>query len=164
MSSLNILTIAGALNDVPLPVALCVTGLGMLILAISIVRLYKFSISRTWLSTIGRITSSEMETRRVARGRSVTYHAAIVYDYSVEGTKYAGKRISFGDYGSGNPNHARQILNRYPVGKQISVYYNPSKPEDSVLERRLSWTIYLTLIVGAAVSALGLVLTVRHFL
>jgi len=163
MFSSGILTIAGTLNDVPLPVALLVTGLGTLFLAISIVRLYKFSTSKTWLSTTGEIISSEMETKRGGRGRSVTYHAALVYDYSVEGTKYSGSRICFGDYGSSNPNHARQILNRYPAGKQVNVYYNPSKPEDSVLERRLSWTVYLALIVGSAVSALGILLTIRCF-
>jgi len=160
----SIVITAGTLRDVPLAVALAVLALGALVLVISIVRLYKFRASKTWLWTTGEITSCEMETKsRAGRGRSIAYHAAIVYDYLVRGTRYSGKRICFGDYGSSNPNHARQILNRYPAGQQVSVYYNSSKPEDSVLERSLSWTVYLTLMVGAAVFALGVLLTLKHF-
>jgi hypothetical protein len=163
MVSPGIRTIMGALNEVPLPIALAVLALGTLVLAISLIRVYKFRASKTWISTTGKIISSEMETRRGGRRRSITYHAAIVYDYSVEGTKYSGNRICFGDYGSSDANHARQILNRYPAGMQVSVYYNPSKPKDAVLERRLSWTVYLALIVGFAVSALGILLAIRYF-
>lgn len=64
---------------------------------------------------------------------------------------------------SSNPNHARQILNRYPLGKQVDVYYNPSKPQDSVLERRLGCAVYVGLLVGPAVLVLGLLLTIKCF-
>ena len=164
MFALSSVMVVGALHNVPLPVALLVLGLGTLIVVISVVSLYKFRASKTWLWASGEITSAEME-KRVSRGRSrtVTYHAAIVYDYSVDDTKYSGSKVAFGEYGTSNPNHARQILNRYPIGKQVQVYYNPSKPEDSVLERRLSPAVYIGLLAGAAVFALGLLLTVRCF-
>jgi hypothetical protein len=157
-------TVLGGLQAVPLPVALLVLGLGVFVVLISVVGLTKFRASKTWLWTTGEITSAEME-KHVGHGRSrsVSYHAAIVYDYSVQGTKYSGHRVAFGEYGTGNPNHARQILNCYPLGKQVDVYYNPSKPEDSVLERRLGCAVYIGLLVGAAVFVLGLLLTIKCF-
>lgn len=164
MFLLGSVTVSGGLQAVPLPVALLVLGLGAFVVLISVVGLYKFRASKTWLWTTGEITSAEME-KHVSQGRSrsVTYHAAIVYDYSVQGTKYSGHRVAFGEYGTSNPNHARQILNYYPVGKQVNVHYNPSKPEDSVLERRLGSAVYIGLLVGAAVFVLGLLLTIRCF-
>lgn len=164
MFFLDSVTVLGGLQNVPLPVALLVLGLGTFVVLISVVGLTKFRASKTWLWTTGQITSAEME-KRLSRGRSrsVTYHAAIVYDYSVQGTKYSGHRVAFGEYGSSNPNHAREILNRYPLGRQVDVYYNPSKPQDSVLERRLGRAVYIGLLVGAAVFALGLLLTIKYF-
>lgn len=165
MLSSTVSVVIGALGNVPLPIALIIVGFGILVLFISIGNLYKVKASKTWLSTTGNIISSEMETKinRARRRRTVTYNAAVAYDYLAEGIKYSGNKVRFGGYGSSNANRERQILNRYPVGKQVTVYYNPSKPEDSVLERRLASTVYIALVAGCVLLALGLLLTVKYF-
>ena len=65
---------------------------------------------------------------------SSTYHAEILYSFTVDGEPRSGNRIAFGDYGSSNPSHAQEIVNRYPVGKAVRVSYLPGQPDVCLLE------------------------------
>jgi Protein of unknown function (DUF3592) len=59
--------------------------------------------------------------------------ANIVYEYSVSGEKLSNNRVSI-DEDRGNFGIAETIA-RYPVGKDVTVYYNSRHPRDAVLER-----------------------------
>jgi len=89
-----------------------------------------------WPSTQGTIVESSVERHRSSgsNGSSTTYHAEILYEFVVDGTTYNGDRVAYGDYGSSSPSHARHIVNRYPEGKSIAVYYMPGNPEECLLE------------------------------
>lgn len=39
---------------------------------------------------------------------------------------------------SSDPTAARILLKRYPVGKRVTVYYNPARPQQAVLEPGVS--------------------------
>ena len=77
-----------------------------------------------------------------------SYYSDIVYDYQVAGASYSGTRVTFGGlwliYNNGsNKSQVRAVLDRYPVGKQVSVYYDPNAPETAVLEPKITdrtWT------------------------
>ncbi len=89
-----------------------------------------------WPNTQGEIVESSVDRRRSSgsNGSSTTYHAEILYEFSVDGTTFNGSRVAYGDYGSSNPSHARRIVNNYPEGKRVTVYYMPGNPEESLLE------------------------------
>ena len=90
-----------------------------------------------WPTVQGKVVASSVERQRSSSsngGSSTTYHAEILYEFSVEGTTFNGDRVAFGDYGSSNPSHARRIVNRYPTGKSVSVHYMPGNPEECLLE------------------------------
>ena len=55
--------------------------------------------------------------------------------YTVAGRTYRGTRVSIGE-DMGNFEVAETIA-RYPVGKAVTVYYNPNKREQAMLERDL---------------------------
>ncbi|KKL50012.1 hypothetical protein LCGC14_2309750 [marine sediment metagenome] len=100
--------------------------------------------SADWPTAEGKVVASSVERHRNtgSRGSSTTYHAEILYEFSVEGTTFNGDRVAYGDYGSGNSSHARRIVNRYPKGKSVTVYYMPDNPEECLLESGLkaqSW-------------------------
>src|SRR6185295_13430861 len=57
----------------------------------------------------------------------------IEYEYSVAGRTYHGDRVSIGE-DLGNFNVADTIA-KYPRGKAVTVYYNPNRREQAVLER-----------------------------
>ena len=59
--------------------------------------------------------------------------AHIVYEYTVSGQKLRNDRVSIGE-DLGNFEVAETIA-RYPVGTVVTVYYNPRRPRDAVLER-----------------------------
>jgi hypothetical protein len=73
------------------------------------------------------------DDRRGGKGEEVRNFARIVYEYTVSGQKLRNDRVSIGE-DLGNFEVAETIA-RYPVGKVVTVYYNPRKPKDAVLER-----------------------------
>ena len=99
-----------------------------------------------WPTAEGKVVESSLETHRSedsdSDSTSTTYHAEILYEFSVEGTTFNGNRVAYGDYGSSNPSHARRVVNRYPEGEDVTVYYQPGNPEEALLEPGLkaqSW-------------------------
>jgi hypothetical protein len=83
----------------------------------------------SWPSTLGVITDSRMERINVGGGGSED-KSVIGYRYQVGGTSYASYRVKAGFLPGG-----QTLLNRYPVGKQVEVFYNPQNPNDAALER-----------------------------
>jgi hypothetical protein len=57
----------------------------------------------------------------------------VEYEFHVGSRKYRGNRITIGERTSGHELEA--ILGRYPVGAEVTVYYDPANPEKAVLER-----------------------------
>ena len=93
--------------------------------------------STDWPDVPGKIKKSTVKTSHSSSSRggsSTTYHADIIYTYSVNGKAYEGKTVAYGDYGSSSYSHAGEIVRRYPVGKTVRVYYKPDKPTETVLE------------------------------
>ncbi len=61
---------------------------------------------------------------------------AVKYEYEVNGQLYVGDRVNIGPMQkSVNPRKSQEILARYPVGGNVTVYYNPANPQEAVLER-----------------------------
>ncbi len=120
--------------------------------------------SRSWPTTDGRITSSKVVSNRPVDPASddpTTYHAAIEYVYWVDRETHQGKRVSFnlGDdpdlvvfpFGYFRRSVAERIVDRYPVGKTVNVYYNPAKPGTAVLEPgkcQDAWKAFPGILVG----------------
>ena len=134
-------------------------GIGLIIWGYGIVK--KAKASTGWPTVEGTVVSAKVERKKSTSGRrrgsSTTYKAEVVYDYSVEDTPYSSNRISFGEYSSGNPNHARQIVNRYPQGGEVTVYFKPGQPKISVLEPGESWSTYMPLGMGVVFFLMGLI-------
>ena len=104
--------------------------------------LWKSRRSRNWPTAPGTIVVSQLITGtdvHHAELRDVpvitTYGAKIRYSYTVDGRPYNGGRVGWTGRGMARTDHyARKRMAKYPVGKQITVYYQPGKPENAVLE------------------------------
>lgn len=86
-----------------------------------------------WPVTDARIQNATVEFHRGNKGGG-TYHAEVLYTFAAEGQPHSGNRVAFGDYGSSNPSHAQDIVNRYPTGAVVPVRYLPTEPDVCVLE------------------------------
>lgn len=138
--------------------------------------LLKAQASKKWPSTPGEITVSEIDKklrngetpvsdieyeasswrRRRTLDRRYTHFARVHYNYKVNETSYEGKRIAFGSVGTSNPRDAQRILARYPKGQIVKVYYQPGKPNESLLEPGIKGSAFLLPILGGLFMAVGL--------
>ena len=95
-----------------------------------------------WPSAPGKVVISNSQVRDVKvldRSREDGFRierrnfANIVYEYSVSGESLTNNRVSI-DEDRGNFGIAETIA-RYPVGRDVTVYYNSRHPREAVLER-----------------------------
>lgn len=110
---------------------------GALILAV-VVKMREVRGAQSWRTTTGRVTRSEVraQKRRDMDDRERTRSVPSVgYEYTVNGKRFSGDRISLAEIIP--ESDIESTLDRYPVGKEVTVYYNPADPRQSVLERDL---------------------------
>jgi hypothetical protein len=113
--------------------------------------------SRSWPSVPGRVTAATMRTSTSYdhdTSPSTSYQPVVEYDYTVMGAAYHASRVAFGadSFGKGQ---AEAILARYPVDTHVTVYYNPEKPGEAVLEQSAKSTT-LFMVVGGIFALIGL--------
>ncbi|MBU1662097.1 MAG: DUF3592 domain-containing protein [Chloroflexi bacterium] len=135
-------------NLVPLLLALLCGGifilafstLGIFLIIYSIRSRKKAEVSQAWPSTLGQVITAEVKQSTSTDDDGEThysYYPSVEYEYQVGGQTYTGKRIAFGGIkGHGSESKAAADLARFPTGSQVTVYYNPEKPKEAVLERR----------------------------
>ncbi|HSH05695.1 MAG TPA: DUF3592 domain-containing protein [Anaerolineae bacterium] len=102
--------------------------------------------SATWPSTPGEITWSQVSVDSDSDG--TTYGADIGFEYVVRDRLYTGDRVTVLEVSSSSLSRAQNIVNQYPVGEQVTVYYNPDNPEASVLEAGTQPSSYFIFAIG----------------
>ena len=106
-----------------------------------VIKYWEVRRARHWPDTNGKVIESVVEARRRQPGESgyhfgdteVLHEPKVVYEYKVAGKTYRHRRIHFGERTSAY--ELESYLARYPVGADVTVYYNPADPQDAILER-----------------------------
>lgn len=153
------------LPDIPLPVYLMLfTPMVLLVLAAAYKSLQVWAVRR-WPSTSGVVVEAGEQRRQVkvpSRRRTrfeERVFANIVYNYEIAGQSYRNSRVTIGE-DRGNFEVA-ETLARYPVGQPVTVYYNPARPSEALLEReldgmwrRIGWVVavFVILVFGSIVG------------
>jgi len=104
--------------------------------------------SARWSSTTGTVTAATTEMRRSSNGASSSF-PVIRFSYQAMGQTYESDRISHGAEVGGLV--AGNTLAKYPVGSQVTVFFDPTTPSEAVLERNEPWYVkwlWVTLIVA----------------
>lgn len=109
--------------------------------------------SKAWPTAQGVIRNSSVEYQRSNNGG--THLAKVMYDFTVNATTFNGNRVAFGDYTSGNSSLARDIVDRYPKGKTVAVYYNQKNPQMCVLEPGIKGQTWFLPVLGLIFLAAG---------
>ena len=141
---------------------LAAVGAAFLNYGISEIKLAKKSVD--WPSVSGTVIKSEKEKHTTTEGtgsskRTVTYYSAIIdYTYQVDGKTHTSNRIAFG----GRDRHqTTELLNRYPQGKSVDVFYDPDHPEEAVLEKGFKKQGYFFPGFGAVIILFGLLIAFK---
>jgi hypothetical protein len=107
----------------------------VLLLGVSIAALPQYlSIKKSaqWPSVPGVMTASRMQSG-VCKGMPC-YHGEFAYRYRGGNTDLTGTALELGRTHWAARESWQKVLDAYPVGKAVSVYYEPRSPANSVLE------------------------------
>ncbi|MDO8981478.1 MAG: DUF3592 domain-containing protein [Afipia sp.] len=157
------------LPDIPWFVyAMLLAPVGLIVFA-AIYKYLEVRAASHWPSTPGKVVISKSEIRKVKvidSSREAGHRfedrnfANVTYEYSIAGQTYRCNRVTIGE-DRGNFEVAETIA-RYPVGKPVTVYYNPNKRGEAVLEREMpqgmwgciGWmvAIAVVLVFGSAIG------------
>lgn len=112
--------------------------------------------SESWPTTEGTIIESELDRKRDKK--STTYTASVVFRYQVAGEKFEGDEIWFGQYSSSNRSEMQKLVNEYPVGQDVKVYYSPDDPSTAVLKPGAFTSSYMVYGIGMVFLVIGCLL------
>jgi hypothetical protein len=113
--------------------------------------------STSWPSVQGSVEDSKARTDKVNPGKGGwTYFHDFRYSYTVNGVTYTNDTISLVPVHDSTQAEAR----KYPKGKSVIVYYDPSNPERSALEpglttnvlSRVAWVLAAASLIPGIVS------------
>ena len=122
----------------PLLIALIITASIVLIFLYVKQESALSSDSINWLGTSAVIASSHIrrEWDKNQGSPKTQYWFELQYNYEIEKQTYLGERYAF----HGNPSfktkaEAEKLLEEFPIGKTITIYYQPGNPQESVIKR-----------------------------
>ena len=90
--------------------------------------------SQEWATTRGTVIKSRVE---VSGGEVTSVSPRVIYEYIVGAREYQGDQIRAGEkyWSASTSRDAYDTIDRYPEGATVTVYYNPTNPAESALER-----------------------------
>ncbi len=90
--------------------------------------------SESWPSVEGKITASKISESGPHDNRTLRAHVS--YQYEVNENIHRSDRVDFNSAGmsSSQRGDIQEITRKYPVGRSVTVYYDPDDPNISVLE------------------------------
>ncbi len=154
------------MTDGPELMFLFIVLLGSAMLIAAIISLRRAKNTEFWRYTSGKILRSEIETiqRNTINNRNeIVYAPKIIYSYEVDEKEYVSNRIKImNDYSSNSPKAVQKIISKYRRDSDVVIYYNPRKPEKSVLEKGISKNIYI-LLIFSFVILIGSLLFANQF-
>jgi hypothetical protein len=93
---------------------------------------------------------------------TITYVPKVVYEYVVDDRVYSGTQLRIGfERSYDRRQKANEAMTAYPVGAEVTVYYNPANPAEAALNLDLNGFNNVALIVGVVLLALGGIVLVR---
>jgi hypothetical protein len=98
-----------------------------------------FTRSDNYLKAEGRIISSKISTGGVWGG----WRFEIRYEYKIGSQTFTSDRVHFGYQSLREKSYAQAYIDKYFIGKKVTVFYDPSDPNKSVLEPQVKWHGFL---------------------
>jgi len=109
--------------------------------------------SLDWPSVVGEIILKDVPD---AVRKDPRYHNRYVYRYNVRGVDYFSQRVSVSDRFISRARLVRQILDQYPDGAMMTVYYQRQNPQLAVLERGPRIQTVMGFLVSVLILAAGI--------
>lgn len=121
--------------------------------------------AKSWPTAEGTIISSDVELARShASGRRRsrrTYRAEVMFEYNVDGKTYTSNRVVMEGFSSSKRSYAEKVVERYPEGEAVTVYYDPTDPTMAVLEPGKVGGAFIPFVVGGMFVIVGTMGAIR---
>ena len=131
--------------------------IGCLSIISSLKALIKATKTSSWKTTSGTITSSKESTILEFSEHIIPRKEPFVeYDYCVEGNSYSNNNVYNIDNNVEIFTKTKKILAKFTPGKNVSVHYNESNPQESYIEIASILPIVLALLFGCCICAIGI--------
>jgi len=131
---------------------------GTFLLALALRNTKRGAASRNWPLVPGTIVRSFVLVDEDSEGGK-GYTPRVEYDYVVEGKKYRGTRLRYGQTGNSNRERAERVILSYPADSSVPVFFNPSRHDDAVLLRGLAWGNLFIVLAGLVFLGAGVLLS-----
>jgi hypothetical protein len=123
--------------------------------------IYRILNFRKWATVEGTVVSAAKTNR--SENFQKFEDADIVYEYEVGGKTYRSKTVKAAgemssDSKKGRRSEVDQLLARYPVGKTVTVHYNPAVPRISCLEAGGGEAMLICFVFGPLAVIVGYLL------
>ncbi len=122
---------------------------GLMITAFGWRAFQKGKATQQWPSVSGKVS----ETRLASEENDLL--PDIRFNYTVNENHYEG-RVEFPPGTMPMPGFADNQLEKYPLGSEVAVYYNPQQPQQSTLEPGRATDDWLILAIGIGFTIIGL--------
>lgn len=142
---------------------LVVAGTGLVILYWSCCILEQSREALNWPQTKGHIISSLLTVRHYPKfidpsaAPARLYGTQVQYEYTVGDGLYLSDRLAFQKDDTRDPKEALKVMNKYRRLHEVTVYYDPKNPQESVLQPSYMGDIYIPFIIGGLLTFLGLI-------
>ena len=150
--------------------ASCFVLVGLLTGAFFFVRITQAAGSKSWPWAMGELESAALRDvvyhGREVEGGADQASARVVnfrYRYQVKGENYTGTRVTFSDGVNKTGGALKKLQDQYQGKSKIKVFYNPRKPQQSVLVPGLSIFNFTPLITSSLFIAAGIFIATFDF-
>lgn len=113
---------------------------------------FYFVALKKWDNVPGEIVTSEIKYKQDGSDDG-GYGLHICYRYEVGSQTYQSDQFTKNMRVLANASWHEDKSKKYPIGKKVTVYYNPKKPQDSIIENQFDFeTLYLVLAIFVVIA------------
>lgn len=141
--------------------ALLSLGGGIALALYGVRELKEAKASEAWPSVPGEVVQTRVEESRSgssgsrSRPRKTRYRPEVEYAYAVGEQRFLSQRLSFsGSRSFDQRQGADAWLRDWPIGKEVTVFHDPARPDHATLERGAKAATWLPLGVGLGLALL----------
>jgi hypothetical protein len=149
-------------NTCGLILALVFAGAGLFALVRGFIDFRTGKASRDWPSVEGQVTIAtvEMKTESDDDGTTTKYSPRVVYTYAIAGQQYTSDQVVPGARLWHTSRARAEAKLAYQTGQQVTVYYNPNKPDQAVLEAGATRGAWGMLAIGVVITIAGIAIAI----
>jgi hypothetical protein len=141
------------INAVLIGFGVIAVAIGAVVYAVQLRQGLRADASKKWPTAPGAVTASALEKSPEGRWR---YRAALQYTYRVGGKDYQSNRIFWGG-NEGRQKHMTSVVETYPAGCKVRIYYDPKNPAEAVLDPIQNTGSRPVVLYALAMATLGLI-------